>query len=83
MEREDEPLPDSLAPSVEAPAGRGRLYPSASSLYCTLTQQSTATGNQALDEELPYPFWLWFWISGKGAKADSICMALLALKAKG
>ncbi|KAG5205487.1 hypothetical protein MJG53_008894 [Ovis ammon polii x Ovis aries] len=56
MERKDEPLPDSPAPSVEAPAGRGRLYPSSSSLHYTLTQQSTATGNQALDEESPHPF---------------------------
>ena len=56
MEKKDEPLPDSLAPLVEAPAGRGRLYPSASSLHYTLTQQSTATGNQALAEELPHPF---------------------------
>lgn len=56
MEKKDEPLPNSPAPLVEAPAGRGHLYPSASSLHYTSTQQSTATGNQALDEESPHPF---------------------------
>lgn len=56
MEKKDELIPDSPDPLVETPAGRGRLYPSASPHHDALRRQSTATGNHALDEESPYPF---------------------------
>ena len=48
--------PSFPSPFGETPAGRGRLYPSASSHHDALRRQSTAIGNHALDEESPYPF---------------------------
>ena len=76
------------APRFPSPFGGGSSWQGPPLSFCFIPSLYFNTAKHSHWQPSPgwgiaTPIWLWFWISGKGASADSICMGLLALKAKG